>query len=141
MPLAPGRAAGDPAVTVVVQVPLNRPHALAGGPWFCSAGRRSCQAPVPDTLLRSYVRGLSRYGSVREHLGLGTWMAGTSSAADLAFIAVDHVEVRTHLDEARAFLPPLLARLRRDLDQREALAKSSAVPMEADRKTGPSSRS
>jgi hypothetical protein len=122
-PAAPAAAAGDPIVTVVVHVPLNRPHALAGGSWFCSNRRRNYQTPVPDALLRSYVRELSRFGSVRENLGLGTWMVGTSSAADLGFIAVDHIAVRTRLHAARTLLPPLLTRLRRDLDQREALGE------------------
>ena len=110
---------------VVIHVMLHKPQALGGvrTQCYCSAGRVHTEVPVPETLIRSYERELRREGSVIEQFGFGTWTVGASPAADVAFEEGDHIDVLTHLSQARRFLPPFLHRLRIDLDQREALGE------------------
>ncbi len=122
---AGGAATGDPAVRVVLHVMLNVPRAPAGapGPWYCLPGRPFRLAPIPSAVLRRYVADVRREGPVREALGLGTWTVGSAPDADIAFEEGDHIEVVTHLSNARRFLGPLLHRMRVDLDQREALGE------------------
>jgi hypothetical protein len=104
---------------------LRKPQALghARTHWYCSAGRPHTDLPVPETLIRSYERELRREGIVTEQFGFGTWTVGSSPSADVAFLEGDHIDVLTHLSQARRFLPPFLHRLRIDLDQREALGE------------------
>ncbi len=115
----------DALVHVVIHVMLQKPQALghARTDWYCSAGRRHTIVPVPESLIRSYERELRREGSVTEQFGFGTWTVGSSPTADVAFLEGDHIDVLTHLSQARRFLPPFLHRLRVDLDQREALGE------------------
>ena len=112
-------------VTVMIHIALAVPHAPPGlpEPWYCNASRATLNAPVPAALMQGYERELRRYGTVRDHFGFGTWTAGDATAADVMFEENDHVEVRTTVARARAFLPAFLTRMRRDLHQREALGE------------------
>jgi hypothetical protein len=122
---AAGAAPDDPIVRVVVHVMLNVPRAPAGthGSWYCLPGRPFRITPTPGARIRQYVGELRREGTVHEALGLGTWTVGSAPDADVAFEEGDHIEVVTRLSRARRFLPPLLRRMRVDLDQRETLGE------------------
>lgn len=115
----------DPPVTLVVHLVLNVPDALHPAPnSYCFGDRRPARlGPVPTPLFASYERTLHAMGPTVDRFGLGTWTVGTSNLADVAYEPVDHVYVRTRLDVARRLLPPLLARIRRELHQQEALGE------------------
>jgi hypothetical protein len=109
----------------MLHVPLTVPHALPGvrGPWYCAPGRLHVDTPLPDARLAGYERTLRASGTVRDHLGPGTWTVGAPASADVAFELDDHIELIARLAAARAVVAPFLRRMRADLDQREALGE------------------
>ncbi len=118
-------SANDPLVHVVVHVMLEKPlpAGSAAGPWYCEPGRPFRVVPTPQALLRDYEATLRREGTVHDQFGFGTWTVGSSPGADVAFEEGDHIDVLTHLSQARRFLPAFLHRMRLDLAQREALGE------------------
>ncbi len=115
----------DAPVTVIVHVMLAVPHALPGtsGEWYCQRPRRAYSTALPEAVLAGYEHELSAYGRNTDHFGFGSWMVGQSDVRNIAFQEGDHLEVSTRSSVAQRFLPAFLARLRRDLDQREALGE------------------
>jgi hypothetical protein len=117
-------AAEDPEVTVIVHVPLDAPRPLATGvEWYCANPRTYLPGPTPAATFGAFEERFRALGPAFDRFGFGSWMAGRSGTSDLAFLAYDHVFIRTHLAAARRFLPGFLHDLRTQLHQREALAE------------------
>ncbi len=126
MPAAGAQSsAPDPLVHVILHVPLGVPHALPGvtGPWYCAPGRLHVDRPLSDARLAAYERTLRAAGTVRDHLGPGTWTVGSAPSDDVAFELDDHIELIAPLHVARVLVPAFLRRMRADLEQREALGE------------------
>ena len=119
-------AADDPAVTLIVHVPLDAPRTPASGrEWYCETPRTYVPVPIPATLFADFEEQFRALGPTVDRFGFGSWMVGQSKESDLAFLAYDHVFISTHLVAARGFVPGYLRALRTALHQREALAEIS----------------
>lgn len=117
-------AADDPAVTLIVHVPLDSPRATASGvEWYCEKPRAYVPAPTSAALFADLESQFHALGTTVDRFGFGSWMVGQSKVSDLAFLAYDHVFISTHLAAARRFVPGYLHALRTALHQREALAE------------------
>lgn len=118
-------AAPQPTVTVVVHVVLDVPQALRPAPdSYCFGERRPFRSTsIPNATLARYDAALGMLGPVEDRFGFGTWGAGARGRAGVVFEPVDHIFVRARAGAVAGVLLPLLARMRRELHQQEALAE------------------
>ncbi len=127
---APAGAAPAAPVTLVVHVVIDVPQALDPRPdSYCLGERRPFRTTsIPDATLARYDAALAALGPVQDRFGAGSWGAGaTAPGGGVAFESVDHIFVRARPEAVAGILLPLLARMRRELHQQEALAEIFAA--------------